>query len=154
IPAWGSTVQDPAKGDSQESKIGESVVKISSTMRYPDMTHPWTNHSPQAASGTGVGIDGKRILTNAHVVRYPSRLSVESYESSEKLPERVEAVRPGIDLAVIRLEDESFFDKRMPVVRTDALPELKAPVLVYGYPAGGSALSVTEGVVSRIEWAG
>jgi S1-C subfamily serine protease len=154
ISAWGSTVQDPAKGDSQESKIRESVVKISATMRYPDMTHPWTKHSPQDASGTGVVIDGKRILTNAHVVLYASQLFVESYQSSEKLPARVEAVSPGIDLAVIRLEDESFFDKRMPVVRTDALPELKAPVLVYGYPTGGSTLSVTEGVVSRIEWAG
>ena len=43
-------------------------MKISATMRYPDLTHPWTKHSPQEASGTGVVIDGKRILTNAHVV--------------------------------------------------------------------------------------
>ncbi len=154
LPAFGLSVQDPAKTDLQESKIRESVVKVTATMRYPDMTHPWTKHSPQDASGTGVIIDGKRILTNAHVVLYASQLFVESYQSSDKLPARVEAVSPGIDLAVIRLEDESFFDKRPPVTRTEILPEVKETVLVYGYPTGGSTLSVTKGIVSRIEWAG
>jgi S1-C subfamily serine protease len=146
--------QDPAKSDVQESKIRESVVKISATMRYPDMTHPWAKHSSQDASGTGVVIDGKRILTNAHVVLYASQLFVESYQSSDKLPARVEAVSPGIDLAVLRLDDESFFEKRSPVVRTEALPEVKDTVLVYGYPQGGSTQSVTKGIVSRIEFAG
>jgi S1-C subfamily serine protease len=154
MPAWGFSAQDPSKGDAQESKIRDSVVKVSATMRYPDMTHPWTKHSPQDATGTGVVIDGKRILTNAHVVLYASQLFVESYQSSDKLPARVESVSPGIDLAVIRLEDESFFEKRAPVVRTEALPEVKETVLVYGYPQGGSTLSVTKGIVSRIEWAG
>ncbi len=44
---------------------------------------------------------------------------------------------PGIDLALLRLDDESFFDKRTPMPRTTALPEVKETVLAYGYPAGG-----------------
>ncbi len=154
VTASGAVGQDPVKSDAQEGKIRESVVKISATMRYPDLTHPWTKHSPQDASGTGVVIDGKRILTNAHVVLYASQVFVESYQSSDKLPARVEAVSPGIDLAVLRLDDESFFEKRSPVVRTEALPEVKDTVLVYGYPQGGSTQSVTKGIVSRIEFAG
>src|SRR5262249_16911278 len=121
-------------------------------MRFPDLTRPWSKSSPRDASGTGVVIEGKRILTNAHVVLYASQLFVESYQSSEKLAAHVEAVAPGIDLAVIRLDDESFFDKRLPLVRTSALPEIKETVLVYGYPQGGSTLSVTKGIVSRIEF--
>ena len=85
----------------------------------PDLTQPWTKHSPSEASGTGVVIEGKRILTNAHVVTYASQLFVESNQSSDKLPAQVVAVSPGIDLAVLRLEDESFFDKRTPMPRTD-----------------------------------
>jgi S1-C subfamily serine protease len=146
-------VVDQTESDARESKIRESVVKISATMRYPDLTKPWTKHSPQEASGTGVVIDGKRILTNAHVVLYASQLFVESYQSSDKLPAKVEAVSPGIDLAILRLEDESFFDKRPPVTRTSALPEVKDSVLVYGYPQGGSSQSITKGIVSRIEFA-
>ena len=145
---------DQAQGDAQENKIRESVVKISATMRYPDLTHPWTKHSPQDASGTGVVIDGKRILTNAHVVLYASQLFVESYQSSDKLPATVESVSPGIDLAVLKLDDDAFFEKRPPIVRTSALPEVKETVLVYGYPQGGSALSITKGIVSRIEFSG
>ena len=99
-------------------------------------------------------IDGKRILTNAHVVLYASQLFVESYQSSDKLPARVEAVSPGIDLAILRLEDESFFDKRPPVCAHSTLPEVKDTVLVYGYPQGGSSQSITKGIVSRIEFTG
>ena len=47
----------------------------------------------------------------------------------------------------------SFFDKRPPVTRTSALPEVKDSVLVYGYPQGGSSQSITKGIVSRIEFA-
>jgi len=148
VPAIAANPQE----DDKESKIRDSVVKISATMRYPDLTHPWSKASPREASGTGVVIDGKRILTNAHVVLYASQLFVESNQSSEKLTAHVEAVGPGIDLAVIKLDDESFFDKRVPLVRTPALPEIKETVLVYGYPQGGSTLSVTKGIVSRIEF--
>jgi S1-C subfamily serine protease len=154
VPAAVYPAQDPAKSDTQESKIRESVVKISATMRYPDMTHPWTKQSPQDASGTGVIIEGKRILTNAHLVLYASQLFVESYQSSDKLPARVEAVSPGIDLAILKIDDESFFEKRPPLSCVSALPEVKETVLVYGYPQGGSTLSVTKGIVSRIEFAG
>jgi S1-C subfamily serine protease len=145
---------DQAQDDAQESKIRESVVKISATMRYPDLMRPWTKHSPQDISGTGVVLDGKRILTNAHVVLYASQVFVESYQSSDKLPAKVEAVGPGIDLAVLKLEDESFFEKRPPLSRTAELPEVKDTVLVYGYPQGGSTLSITKGIVSRIEFSG
>jgi len=149
-PAGARSVED----DSAEAKIRESVVKITSTMRLPDLTKPWAKASPSEASGTGVVIEGKRILTNAHVVNYASQLFVEGNQSSEKLPAQVVAVSPGIDLAVLKLEDESFFDKRTPMPRTEALPEVKETVLAYGYPQGGSTLSITKGIVSRIEFTG
>ena len=138
----------------RENKIRDSVVKISASMRRPEMLKPWAKASPSDISGTGVVIDGKHILTNAHVVTYASQLFVESYQSSDKLPARVVAVSPGIDLAVLSLEDESFFEKRPPLPRTSALPEVKESVLVYGYPQGGATLSVTKGIVSRIEFTG
>ncbi len=115
---YGSAVarDDQASDSTRENAIRESVVKISATLRYPDILHPWTKQSPREASGTGVIIDGKRILTNAHMVLFASQLNVESQQSSEKLAATVEAVSPGMDLAVLKLEDESFFDKRPPLV--------------------------------------
>src|SRR5436309_1130966 len=101
---------DQTEGVVSESTIRESVVKISANLRYPDILHPWTKQGARQASGTGVIIAGKRILTNAHMVLYASQLSVESQQSSEKLNAHVVAVSPGMDLAVIKLDDESFFE--------------------------------------------
>ena len=142
--AWGD--------DAQEGAIRESVVKISASMRYPDLVRPWAKQSPSEASGTGVVLEGKRILTKCHVVLYASQLFVETSQSGDKRAATVESVSPGMDLAVLKLEDESFFEGRTPLRRTAALPQVKESVLAYGYPQGGSSLSITKGIVSRIEF--
>jgi S1-C subfamily serine protease len=141
------------RGDDREGAIRESVVKVSATVRSPDLLRPWTKQSPREVSGTGVVIEGRRILTNAHVVLYASQLFVESSQSGEKRAATVEAVSPEMDLAVVKLEDESFFEGRPPLNRTAELPEVKDKVLAYGYPEGGTSLSITQGIVSRIEFA-
>src|ERR1700704_801985 len=42
--------------------------------------------------------------------------------------------------------------RALPVAKT--LPDIQDAVRVYGYPTGGTGLSVTKGIVSRIEFAG
>jgi S1-C subfamily serine protease len=128
-----------------------AVVKVFSTVRHPDLSRPWTKSTPQEISGSGVIIEGKRILTNAHVVAYASQVQVQANQSGDKLSASVVAVAPGIDLAVLKLDDASFFDKRPPLPRA-AMPRIKDAVLAYGFPAGGTSLSITRGIVSRIEF--
>ena len=60
---------------------------------------------------------------------------------------------PEMDLAVLQLEDESFFNDHVALPRAKAVPPVKEAVLVYGYPTGGEAMSITKGIVSRIEFA-
>ena len=62
-------------------------------------------------------IDGKRILTNAHVVLYASQIQIQANQAGDKISATVEAVAPGIDLAVLKLDDESFFDTHPPLAR-------------------------------------
>jgi len=50
------------------------------------------------------------------------------------------------------LDDESFFDKRGTLPFAQELPKVKDNINVYGYPTGGTELSVTQGIVSRIEY--
>ena len=139
---------------SKEEAIRDSVVKIYSSLRNPDLIKPWQKSTSQEATGTGIVIEGKRILTNAHVVNYASQVFVEPNQSGEKLAATVEHIAPGIDLAVLKMDDESFFEKRAPLPRAEKLPEIKEAVTVYGYPTGGSSLSITKGIVSRIEFVG
>jgi S1-C subfamily serine protease len=135
-----------------QDKIRDLVVRIHAIHHTPDVLRPWSKNSPQQVKGSGVVIDGKRILTNAHVVRYASQIYVQPNQSAERIPARVEAMTPSMDLAVLKVDDESFFDKRGTLPFAEELPRVKDAVNVYGYPTGGSELSVTQGIVSRIEY--
>ncbi len=132
--------------------VENSVVKVFSTMRYPDMYRPWSKQPPTEATGTGVIIEGKRILTNAHVVLYASQVQVQANQSGDKISATVESIAPGIDLAVLKLDDDSFFETHAPLERANKLPDIKDTVMAYGFPTGGTSLSITKGIVSRIEF--
>jgi S1-C subfamily serine protease len=133
-------------------RVESSVVKVFSTARLPDPVKPWTKHSPSEATGSGVVIEGHRILTNAHVVLYASQVQVQAHQAGDKVSATVEAIAPGIDLAVLKLDDDSFFETHQPLERARTLPDVKDAVMAYGYPTGGNNLSITKGIVSRIEF--
>ncbi|HYM36600.1 MAG TPA: trypsin-like peptidase domain-containing protein [Steroidobacteraceae bacterium] len=140
-------------GDEPSTAVENSVVKVFSTLRSPDPFRPWSKQSPREVSGSGVVIDGKRILTNAHVVLYAGQIQVQPSREGNKIPASIVAIAPGIDLALLKLEDESFFKNHAPVIRAEKLPDIKDTVLAYGFPTGGTSLSITKGIVSRIEFA-
>ena len=141
-----------ARQAAAQDQIRDLVVKIHATQQAPDLLRPWTRSSPQQVKGSGVVIDGKRILTNAHVVKYASQIYVQPNQSATHIPARVEAMTPGMDLAILKLDDESFFDNRGSLPFAQELPRVKDNINVYGYPTGGTELSVTQGIVSRIEY--
>src|SRR5262245_22194284 len=93
-----------------DDAIRQSVVKVYCTQRRPDPFRPWMKAPAEDVSGSAVVIEGKRILTSAHIVLHASSVRVKADRSSEKLTATVEAIAPGIDLALLKLEDESFFD--------------------------------------------
>ena len=135
-----------------QDQIRDLVVKIHAVQQAPDLLRPWTRNSPQQIKGSGVVIDGRRILTNAHVVRYASQIYVQPNQSASHIPARIEAITAGMDLAILKLDDESFFDNRGALPFAQELPRVKDSINVYGYPTGGTELSVTQGIVSRIEY--
>lgn len=134
--------------------VENSVVKIFSTKRFPDPTRPWTKQPPKDITASGVVIAGHRVLTNAHVVLYATQVQVQTNQGGDKIPASVEAVAPGIDLAVLKLDDESFFGSHPPLACASTIPEIRDPVMAYGFPTGGTGLSITKGIVSRIEFTG
>jgi S1-C subfamily serine protease len=147
-----AAIATPPAAETKADAVANSVVKVFSTMRYPDLYKPWTKGAPSDATGSGVVIEGKRILTCAHVVLYASQVQIQANQAGDKLSAKVEAVAPGIDLAVLKLDDETFFDSHLPLTRAKALPEIRDMVMAYGYPEGGTSLSITKGIVSRIEF--
>jgi S1-C subfamily serine protease len=88
-------------GSQAQDSIRDLVVKIHAIHHTPDLLRPWSKNSPQQIKGSGVVIEGKRILTNAHVVKYASQIYVQPNQSATHIPARVEALTPGMDLAVL-----------------------------------------------------
>ncbi len=146
------TPPSPAPKITPSASIENSVVKVFSTLSQPDLYRPWTKQPPTEISGTGTVISGKRILTNAHVVLYASQIQIQANQSGDKIAATVESVAPGIDLAILKVDDEKFFDSHPAIPFRKTIPDVKEPVMVYGYPAGGTSLSVTKGIISRIEF--
>jgi S1-C subfamily serine protease len=133
--------------------LRESVVQIHATIRPPNFFEPWAKQSPQKITGTGVIIDDKHILTNAHMVNYAAEILIEPFESGKKTQAKVIGIAPGMDLALLEPRDLSAIAKRPPMPRAKKLPSVRDAVSVYGYPIGGTGLSITKGIISRIEYA-
>ena len=142
----------PAAAPAIPANLENSVVKVFSTLRRPDPFKPWSKASPADVTGSGVVIEGRRILTNAHVVGYASQVQVQANEAGDKVSATVVAVARDMDLALLKLDDESFFTTHAPVARASVLPNVHDQVFAYGYPTGGTSLSITKGIVSRIEF--
>jgi S1-C subfamily serine protease len=140
------------RGGIANGKVENSVVKIFATVRYPDPQKPWSKQAPSEISGSGVVLEGNRILTNAHVVLFASQIQIQANQAGDKIGASIVAIAPGIDLAVLKLDNDSFFKTHRPIPRAKELPQVKDAVLSYGYPTGGTELSITKGIVSRIEF--
>jgi len=130
----------------------DSVVKVFSQMRLPNPVRPWIKQNPIEVMGSGVVIDRNRILTNAHLVLYADEIFVQGGQGGDRVEAKVAAIGPGIDLAVLTLEDQTFFAKRSPIPRAAKLPKITSQVAVQGFPIGGNSLSTTQGTVARIEY--
>jgi S1-C subfamily serine protease len=130
--------------------LQKSLVKIFTTMEEPSYFEPWRTSSQQYVSGSGCVIAGNRILTNAHVVSNAIFIEVLKEGDSQKYIARREFVAHDCDLAILTVDDPKFFRGTLPVTFGE-LPFKRDKVAVYGFPVGGEELSITEGVVSRIE---
>jgi len=130
-----------------------SVVKVLTVSDEPDYEQPWQTKGPQGATGSGAVIRtqrGLRVLTNAHVVQNQVYVEVKRHGRAEKYAATVEGVGHECDLAILDVTDRDFFRRAEPLP-LGRLPALSARVSVLGYPIGGERLSVTQGVLSRIE---
>jgi S1-C subfamily serine protease len=136
--------------DGQDVKA--SIVKLTVTQRNPDFFHPWNKLNPSEASGTGFVIEGNRILTNAHVVKNAAQVYVQPDRSDEKYEATVEAISYGLDLAIVRIENVEAMSELKSLPIDDSITPLRSEVNVYGFPMGGEQISITKGIVSRIEY--
>ncbi|MCK5726336.1 MAG: trypsin-like peptidase domain-containing protein [Thiotrichaceae bacterium] len=138
-----------AKKELSAIDLKESIVKIYTVSNRPNYQEPW-NNSTRQTSGSGSILTGGRILTNAHVIANGTFIEVKRYGQTKRYTATVESVSHDADLAILKVMDKKFFKDSTPL-KLGNLPTTQQEVVVYGFPTGGDTLSVTKGVVSRIE---
>jgi len=132
-------------------EVYDSVVKIETATQSFDYRTPWNTGHFGGGTGTGFIIGKNRFLTNAHVVSDARRLLVTRRGSSQKYPARLLHIAHDCDLALLEVQDFSDFET-LPKLDLGGIPRLESEVSAIGYPTGGERLSVTRGVVSRIDF--
>ena len=109
------------------------------------------------------------ILTNAHSVSYYSQVlqfcpgcltpletligaqvQLKRRDKDRKFIAKVLAIGTDCDIALLTVEESEFWEGVSPL-SLGPLPHLQDYVTVVGYPVGGDTISVTSGVVSRVE---
>jgi S1-C subfamily serine protease len=130
-----------------------SVVRIYTVSQTPDYLVPWSPGGSMEGWGTGFILSGRRILTNAHVVSNARFISIEKENDSRRYEATVKFIAHDCDLAMLEVVDSSFFQGTSELA-LGSVPALDSTVAVLGYPIGGDRLSITRGVVSRIDYRG
>jgi S1-C subfamily serine protease len=133
-------------------RLSDAVVKVYVTMQRADYALPWQGGRPGNGTGSAFYIGKRRLLTNAHVVSNARFLEVRRDGDARRYAARVLFIAHDCDLAALTVDAPGFFDGLSAIRFADALPRLNDTVTVLGYPLGGDRLSLTQGVVSRIDY--
>ena len=135
----------------QPAEVRKSIARITNTAQEANYRAPWLPGQVGGGSGTGWVVAGQRLVTNAHVVSNARFLTVEKENDPKKYVATVEHIAHDCDLALLKVDDPNFF-KDTKALEIGDIPELESTVSVYGYPIGGERMSVTQGVVSRVDF--
>eukprot|EP00922_Rhytidocystis_sp_ex-Travisia-forbesii_P024372 GHVS01035767.1.p1 GENE.GHVS01035767.1~~GHVS01035767.1.p1 ORF type:complete len:809 (+),score=185.41 GHVS01035767.1:230-2656(+) len=142
----------------------ESVLRIHVIRTIEDFGKPWTTKGEGRATGSGFPIPNRLIITNAHVASDAHIVRIERPGSPRLWDARVISIAHEPDLCVMTVDGEAFWNGLHPLEfvknpvpsgagaagRQD-VPDILDGVYVVGYPTGGDSLSVTQGIVSRVE---
>jgi S1-C subfamily serine protease len=127
------------------------VIRVFATSQDPDFDGPWQARTPSNSTGSAVVIGPGLMLTGAHVVANATFLQIQKLSQPDKAIARVKAVSHDCDLALLEVVDPPNFLSDIDPAELGEMPRLRDEVAVVGFPVGGEEISITEGVVSRIE---
>jgi S1-C subfamily serine protease len=131
--------------------LRRSVVRIYAVSQMPVFDVPWDPGQDASGWGSGFLIADRRILTNAHVVSNARFISVEKEGDARRYEAHVKFIAHDCDLALLEVADPNFYQGTSSLV-LGGVPSLDSMVTVLGYPIGGDRLSITRGIVSRIDY--
>ncbi|XRB10370.1 PDZ domain-containing protein [Pseudoscourfieldia marina] len=152
---------NPWQKRTAERSIGSGVLIKQAGKAWDDSGFRLTKDESGKPTANEQGFPDDHIfLTAAHVVADCTFVEVQMSNMTERHRGRVISVLHQADLALVAVrrnddgteEPDAFMNvEPLTIAPRDYLPPLRTPIHVVGFPVGGDELSVTEGVVSRVE---
>lgn len=130
-----------------------AVIHFTNHSVRPNVTKPWKAHDPTRGTGTGFVLAGRRLITNFHVIAFGASIRVERHGKPGNFEARLLCRSRLCDLALLTVDDDSFWQDLPHVTLQDAVPELDDTVVAVGYPLQARSVTVTRGVVSTVSLA-
>jgi S1-C subfamily serine protease len=144
----------PGVPASSGEPAANAVVKVYATMSRPDPTKPWARLPPRDEVGSGIVVEGKQILTSAHLLFYASQIQIKANQADDRISAHVVAIAPLLDLALLKIDDESFFESHPTLPRSNAIPRTRDVVSTFGYPGDSTNVTVIRASVTEVDFAG
>lgn len=135
-----------------------SVILLHSHILEPSYARPWQLLGQSRVQGTGfvIEIEGRPfVLTNHHCVNGALHIMAKRYGAAKAFHlEEVFSI-PECDLAILQPAADAggakaFWKGLTPLV-AGPMPSKGDKLRAYGFPLGGSNVSVTKGVISRLQ---
>ncbi|MEM7601943.1 MAG: trypsin-like peptidase domain-containing protein [Verrucomicrobiota bacterium] len=133
----------------------DAIVRVEVDTKQPNYRVPWNIGGMNSGNGTGFLVGPNRFLTNAHVVSDARLIYIKKMSDPKPYEARVINVAHDCDLALLELESDEEFEgafANLQPLFIGGIPKLNTTVVAVGYPIGGERISVTRGVVSRIDF--
>ena len=131
-----------SRGEMSPAKVGSLALNACMNRRF-QACRGGSGGRTAGAAGSGVAVGGSLLLTNHHVVRDCTGLTV----GEDDVPARIVAGQPDVDLALLELDRPLAMH---PPIRTAGSVRLGESVVVAGFPLGDilQSINVTTGTVS------
>lgn len=128
-----------------------SVLRVTSTIRLPDVRRPWLKKPPFTRIGLGTLIDEGRILVTADMAAHAADIAVERPEDGPKGTASVEAIDEECNLAILKVSDPLLLEGMKPLeLAPTAVPGQSLSILqleANGAPALSPATVTTVAVL-------
>lgn len=98
------------------------IVALSVTSQSWDEERPWEKSSPSSRRINAVVVDGPYLLTGAQMLEDATLIQAEKFGRARRVPARVLLADPEVDLALVQVDDPSFFADLKPVRLAEGTP--------------------------------
>ena len=130
------------------SDLESQVVSLYVTHQRYDDDRPWAKSNPMGRAAFATVVEGPALLTLAQMVSDSTLVQVERFGNGRRWDARVVHSDPEINLALLTVDDTSFFEGLEPVRFAASLPR-EASVRSIRWQSG--QLETTESRIARAE---